>query len=186
LLLPRNQTLSRRHPLKALSEDPAFLASVRDRAEQLKTVVADELRRKFGQNSATDKPYHSALEELMSNDDPPPPEKRQQLLPRGRDWGQEVLAGVHTHPSMNHLHIHIMSRDMASECMKHKKHYLSFTTSFLVQLDQFPLEEDSPRFHAGDWPSWDMECWRCGKNFKNRFRELKQHLANEFEEWKKE
>lgn len=123
---------------------------------------------------------------MSSPDPPPPPEERAALLPPGRDWSKDIVVGVHTHPSMNHLHIHIFSRDMHSDWMKHKKHYLSFNSSFLVQLDEFPLEEDSKRFSPGDWPSWDMKCWRCGKNFKNKFAALKQHLNEEFDEWKRE
>ena len=87
---------------------------------------------------------------------------------------------------MSHLHMHILSRELQSPCTKHKKHYLSFHSTFLVQLDEFPLEEGSPRFHPGDWPNWDLKCWRCGKNFKNKFAALKLHLDEEFEEWRKE
>lgn len=75
---------------------------------------------------------------------------------------------------------------MNSPWMKHKKHYLSFNTTFLLLLGDFPLQEGSPRFHPGDWPSWDMVCWRCGKNFKNKFKALKAHLEEEFEVWKQE
>lgn len=87
---------------------------------------------------------------------------------------------------MNHLHIHVLSRDMHSPWLRKKNHYLSFSTSFLVGLDEFPLEESSPRFHPGGWPSWDMKCWRCERNFRNKFRALQEHLDEEFEEWKKE
>lgn len=122
----------------------------------------------------------------MGSPNPPPPEEREALLPPGRDWLSEIKAGAHTHPSMNHMHIHIMSREMHSPCMKHKKHYLSFNSSFFVPMEDFPLEKGSVRFHPGDWPSWDMKCWRCGKDFKNKFAALKKHLDDEFDEWKKE
>jgi len=107
-------------------------------------------------------------------------------LPPGRDWHAGIIAGVHTHPSMTHMHIHIFSQDMHSPWLKHKKHYLSFNSTFLVQMDEFPLQPQSARFHPGDWPSWDMKCWRCGRNFKNKFAALKAHLEEEFEHWKKE
>jgi len=186
LLLPRKPTYYNQHPLDALSTDAAFLAEVRKRAARLKELAASELRRQYGDTSVLDQPYHSALEEMMSAPEPPPPEEQAALLPSGRDWTKDIVIGVHTHPSMNHLHIHIFSRDMHSSWMKHKKHYLSFNTSFLVQLDEFPLEKGSPRHHPGDWPSWDMKCWRCGKNFKNKFAPLKKHLEEELEEWRKE
>ncbi|KAJ4320720.1 aprataxin-like protein [Neodidymelliopsis sp. IMI 364377] len=168
------------------ASNPTFLAKIRKRVEQLKILAASELRRKYGRHSAADAPYQTALEDLMSSADLPPLEARDALLPPGRDWLAEIKAGAHTHPSMNHMHIHVMSRDMHSPCMKHKKHYLSFNSSFFVPVEDFPLEEGSARFHPGDWPSWDMKCWRCGKNFKNKFAALKKHLEEEFEEWKKE
>lgn len=153
----------------------------------MKRLAATELRRQYGQLSASDAPYQHALEEMMSSPDTPPPEAdRAALLPPGRDWLAEIVAGVHTHPSMNHLHIHVFSRDMASPWLKHKKHYLSFNSTFLVQLEEFPLEPESARFHPGDWPSWDMVCWRCGRNFRNKFKALKEHLTEEFESWKTE
>jgi len=87
---------------------------------------------------------------------------------------------------MNHFHVHVLSREMNSACVKHKKHYLSFQTSFFVGIDEFPLEEGSGRLRPGDWPSWDMVCWRCGRNFGNKFKALKEHLEEEINEWKRE
>ncbi|EDU48478.1 DcpS-C multi-domain protein [Pyrenophora tritici-repentis] len=186
LFLPRKPAYYNQHPLSALSTDPAFLAQVRTRAERLKLLAASELRRQYGDTSISDHPYQSALEEMMSAPEPPSPEEQTARLPPGRDWTKDIVIGVHTHPSMNHLHIHIFSRDMQSPWMKHKKHYLSFNSSFLVKLDEFPLEESSPRYHPSSWTSWDMKCWRCGENYKNKFAALKKHLDEEFEEWKKE
>ena len=185
LLIPRSPTYYTKQPLHILSSDPNFLAEICRRVAHLKELAASELRRLYGDVSVSDAPYQAGLEEMMSGSkDLPAPNERARLLPHGRDWEHDIVAGVHTHPSMNHLHIHVFSRDMYSLWMKHKKHYLSFTTSFLVQLESFPLEEDSERFQPGDWPSWDMKCWRCGQNYKNKFTALKQHLAAEFEEWK--
>jgi aprataxin len=185
LLMPRARKYYDQHPLHVLSQDTAFLAEVRKRVVRLEHLAAAELRRQHGDMSATDAPYQTAFEDLMSSPSPPTPEQ-EAALPPGRDWSRDVVSGVHTHPSMNHLHIHVFSRDMHSPCMKHKKHYLSFNTSFLVQMNEFPLEEGSERFAPGNWPSWDMKCWRCGKNFANKFAKLKEHLEEEFEAWKKE
>lgn len=187
LLMPRDKSVTRVHPLDALSTHSELLEKAKARVEHVKKLAASELRRLYGRVSEADKPYQKALEDLMSSSsDPPPPEERDKLLPPGRDWLNEIVVGVHTHPSMNHLHIHVFSREMHSPCLKKKKHYLSFNTSFLVGLDEFPLKEESPRFHPGDWPSWDLVCWRCGKNFKNQFAKLKEHLETEFELWKHE
>lgn len=186
LLIPRNPAYYNEHPLHLLSSNPTFLAEIQKRVARLKVLAASELRRKYGRHSASDAPYQTALEDLMNLRDPPPASEREALLPKGRNWLSEIKAGAHTHPSMNHMHIHIMSREMYSPCLKHKKHYLSFSSSFFVGVNEFPLEEDSERFHPGDWPSWDMKCWRCGENYKNKFAKLKAHLQDEFDAWKKE
>lgn len=185
MLIPRDPKVYFQHPLALLSTSPAFLEKVRARAARVKALAASELRRLYP-SSASDAPYQSALEAHMSSSDPPSPSELASLLPPGRDWEKDIVVGVHTHPSMNHLHIHVISRDMHSPWLKHKKHYLSFNSSFMVRLDEFPLEIGSPRFKPGDWPKWDMQCWRCGRNFANKFAELKRHLEGEFEEWKKE
>jgi aprataxin len=187
LLIPRKEEYYTQHPLHLLSTNPAFLLKVKDRVTHLKHLAAAELRRKYGRDSASDSPYQQALDALMSSSsDPPPPSQRDALLPPGRDWLSEIKVGVHTHPSMSHMHVHILSCDMQSECMKHKKHYLSFNSSFFVGLEEFPLEEGSERFTPGDWPKWDMKCWRCGENYQSKFAKLKGHLGEEFETWRRE
>lgn len=109
------------------------------------------------------------------------------VLPRGRDWSEDVIAGVHTHPSMSHLHIHVLSIDRQSECMRHRKHYNSFATPFLVDVEDFPLDkQETMRRSKERWLDRDLVCWRCGRNFGNKFKALKQHLEGEFEEWKKQ
>lgn len=40
--------------------------------------------------------------------------------------------GFHANPSLPQLHLHIISLDFESEYMKSKKHYMSFTSDFLV------------------------------------------------------
>ncbi|KAF2859948.1 HIT-like protein [Piedraia hortae CBS 480.64] len=109
------------------------------------------------------------------------------MFPGRREWTEEdVKSGIHANPSMAHLHIHVLSEDMVSDCMKKSNHYLSFTTDFLVGLDQFPLEKDDYRRHYGQWTTNDMKCWRCGTNFGNSMAKLKRHLLMEKEEWIKE
>lgn len=89
---------------------------------------------------------------------------------------------------MNHLHIHVISRDHYSDFLKHSKHYNSFNTPFFVDLEAFPLNEHDDRRHPGreGYLKSDLKCWRCGQNFGNKFARLKEHLAVEFEEWKSE
>jgi aprataxin len=177
LLLPRDPSKYLLHPFVAFS-DPAFLASVCQEATRLKSLAASELRRLFGSGSASDAPYLSAI-----HADPPP-----DALPSGREWTSEIMVGIHAHPSMNHLHIHVISKDRQSDSLRHRKHYNSFSTPFFVPLDDFPLAQDDVRRHPGreGYLKRDFVCWRCGKEFGNRFARLKEHLKEEFEAWKRE
>jgi len=179
LLLPRSPSHTLLHPLEALSEDAAFLALVRAEAAKLQALVGQELRRLLGGASRTEAPRTAAL---LGAVDLAPGEP----LPGGRDWEAEVKVGVHAKPSMNHLHVHVLSRDMHSVCMRHRKHYNSFNTPFLVELDAFPLAQDDPRRNPHGWSDVGLQCWRCGKAFGNRFKALKDHLDVEFEAWARE
>lgn len=175
LLLPRSAKCSLVHPFDAF-EDPEFLAAVKEETRKLKQLVASELRRMYGSFSKTD-----AVREAILNGEVELAEGEE--MPAGRDWERDVMAGVHAHPSMNHLHVHVLSVDRYSECLKHRRHYNSFSTEFFVPLEAFPLARDDPRRTEG-YLQRNFLCWRCGKNFGNHFARLKEHLAVEFEAWK--
>ncbi|KAH6686176.1 HIT-like domain-containing protein [Plectosphaerella plurivora] len=166
LLLPRSRKHNLLHPFEAF-EDPEFLASVQKEVIKLKALVASELR-------------------PILNGDAEPDDTGE--LPPGRDWEADVKIGIHAHPSMNHLHIHVLSRDMHSPCLHHRKHYNSFNTPFLIDVADFPMAKDDPRWHPGHagYMKRDLVCWRCGANFKNQFKKLNDHLNVEFESWKRE
>ena len=177
LILPRDLRISALHPFEALA-DPKFLQSIRDEIVGVKRTVASELRRLFGKYSATE----AARNEALAADDPP------KELPTGRDWEAEIMVGIHAHPSMSHMHVHVMSRDRHSVALKHRKHYNSFSTRFFVPLDDFPLSEEDERRYPDEtkYLAEEMKCWRCDKNYGNKFKALKEHLDEEFEAWKNE
>ena len=83
LLLPRfHETL---HPFEAF-EDLELLGSVQQEAKKLRTFVAKELRRKYGQFSAKEQARERALngdDEILDGQD----------LPIGRDWEKDVMVG---------------------------------------------------------------------------------------------
>jgi aprataxin len=176
LLLPRDASKYLQHPFDAF-EDPIFLSLVQNKLKELVPLAAAELRRKYSRFSAKEAARNTAL----GSDDPP------EILPQGRNWSREIVNGIHAHPSMTHLHIHILSQDRVSECMRHKKHYNSFATPFLVPIRDFPLEKDDSRRHPGreGYLDSDLKCWRCGKNFGKKFKDLKTHLDEELEDWKR-
>ncbi|XP_060773253.1 aprataxin isoform X2 [Neoarius graeffei] len=41
--------------------------------------------------------------------------------------------GYHTIPSMSHVHLHVISQDFDSPCLKNKKHWNSFTTDYFIE-----------------------------------------------------
>jgi aprataxin len=158
LILPRDPIKQTQHPSEAF-QDTAFFAKVKLEAAKWRSLAAKELARTLC-----------------------PPTKS---IPE-RDWEAEIKVGIHSVPSMHHLHIHVISRDMHSPCMKHKKHYNSFTTPFFVGLDEFPLTKEEEDARKRNWHKGDMICWRCERNFENKFTAFKQHLDKEFEEWKEQ
>jgi aprataxin len=177
LLLPRNPSKYLLHPHEAFT-DPEFLSKCRTAVTSAAQLAAKELQRLLGQFSTTDAPRLAALE------------KGDETIPQGRDWSKEIRIGAHAHPSMTHLHIHIISRDMHSECLRHRKHYNSFNTDFFIPLEDYPLREEderrSTKHQNANLKDVSFKCWRCGRNFGNRFKELKGHLEEEFGAWRKE
>ncbi|KAL8876454.1 MAG: hypothetical protein Q9198_005350 [Flavoplaca austrocitrina] len=182
LLLPRRPDKQLLHPFEAL-QDPEFLASIQQEVRKLRILAAKELQRRFGKYSAKEEEREKAMEKAFNGTG----EFDESTLPPGRDWSKDVISGIHTHPSMAHLHIHVLSRDHHSECMRHRKHYNSFETEFLVDVDDFPLTEtDAKRRRKAKFLDEDLVCWRCGRNFRSKFAKLKHHLDEEFEQWKAE
>ncbi|KAK0645715.1 HIT-like domain-containing protein [Cercophora newfieldiana] len=178
LLLPRSPEHYGLHPHDAF-KDLEFLAMMKEEAASAARIAAAELGRQLSPFSATSKARNEAMDAGVPFDD----------LPPGRDYLPDIRIGIHAHPSMAHLHVHIISRDMHSDRLKHRKHYNSFNTSFFIPVADYPLADDDERrrtsFQNANL-SRDFVCWRCKKVFGNRFAELKRHLEEEFESWKKE
>lgn len=179
LVLPRDQKKTLVHPFEAF-DDAEFLKACKVETERVKTMVASELRRKYGRFSEQEK----ARIEAMDSETPPD----ESDLPHGRDWTRDLLVGIHAGPSMANLHIHVLSPDRHSPCLKHRKHYNSFSTPFLIPLDAFPLAHDDPRREPGKqgYLNRDFLCWRCQRSFGKDVKSLKAHLSEEFEGWKSE
>ena len=53
----------------------------------------------------------------------------------GKDSSLKFQHGYHAVPSMMRLHMHIISRDFDSPCLKTKKHWNSFTTEFFLPAE---------------------------------------------------
>ncbi|KAM3442363.1 hypothetical protein NHJ13734_002380 [Beauveria thailandica] len=198
LILPRSPAVNLQHPFDALA-DPALLAHVRAQVARTRALVAvqraaGELRAHLERFSRAEAARQAVLDGEEEEEEEEAAAAVQgggqeiPMLPPGRDWAAEVICGVHAVPSMSHLHVHVLSRDMHSHKMKHRKHYNSFATPFLVDIDDFPLAQDDPRrdTRREGYLDWDLRCWRCERNFGNKFAQLKEHLEQEFDEWKRE
>ncbi|KAG6014988.1 hypothetical protein E4U41_004721 [Claviceps citrina] len=205
LLLPRSPAHSLLHPFVAF-QDAAFLDQVRRQVAQLRRLVATELQRQLGRYSHAERARQAVLDgaevEVEVNDAPQEGGGEQEEegaaaaagssrpippLPPGRDWDAEIITGVHAAPSMSHLHIHVLSRDMHGRSLRHRAHYNSFQTGFLVDLADFPLPAADPRLEPACKAALlrsELRCWRCGRGFGNGFKRLKDHLEDEFTAWR--
>ncbi|KFM25649.1 Aprataxin [Auxenochlorella protothecoides] len=77
------------------------------------------------------------------------------MLERARGWSAARAAedpslpafrcGFHALPSMPQLHLHVISQDFDSPCLKTKQHYNSFTTPFFLDAERWVI----PRLQAG-------------------------------------
>ncbi|KAH3678136.1 hypothetical protein WICMUC_001700 [Wickerhamomyces mucosus] len=96
-----------------------------------------------------------------------------------------VKYGVHAVPSLNNLHIHIISQDFQSVRLKNRHHYNSFVTEFFVEFKDLPLEKNDHRLNTTkmeyNCKNDDLICPYCDENFKNKFAKFKIHLKEEFE-----
>ncbi|KIL69692.1 hypothetical protein M378DRAFT_68635 [Amanita muscaria Koide BX008] len=109
----------------------------------------------------------------------------------GFKW--EIWMGFHGAPSMAHLHLHVLSADLCSEKMKHKKHYNSFhpkhgfflhIETVLAWLDATPTYRASMininQATYGKILKEPLSCFHCSKQLKD-MPTLKGHLQDEWE-----
>lgn len=138
LVMPRDPKKTRLVPQDAF-EDADFLEDCRREVAKARHMVAEELRRRYGRLSKTEQPRLAAMESEDLPDE----------LPSGRDWEAHIISGIHSRPSMQHIHIHVLSPDMVNDRMQTDHHYQSFNSKFLVPLDQFPMARDDIRTPQG-------------------------------------
>ena len=90
--------------------------------------------------------------------------------------------GFHAVPSMARLHMHVVSRDFDSVCLKHKKHWNSFTTEFFLDATWVLSSlEESGRVKLKEKAYYEsllkrsLRCHVCGEEQTNLPR-LKSHI----------
>lgn len=109
----------------------------------------------------------------------------------------DIWIGFHAVPSMEHIHLHVLSADLCSERMKIKKHYNSFhpKLGFFLHVDQilswFDAEisyfENISKLLPTEYEHLlkkPLICFHCDAEKKN-MPTLKAHLKEEWEKLKK-
>ena len=108
------------------------------------------------------------------------------LVPSLATPGRERMRiGFHAIPSMNQVHLHVISDDYNSPSLKNKKHWNSFTTSFFISpttlLDRMAsgsawVLSDEERSQYQGILKGPLRCHRCAVVFPN-IPKLKAHVS---------
>ena len=98
----------------------------------------------------------------------------------------EFRFGYHAIPSMSQVHLHVISQDFDSPCLKNKKHWNSFTTEYFVSSDkvirELKIEGEVSTLSAKEGKELlakDLMCHKCDYKPKN-LPDLKKHLKTHF------
>ncbi|XP_078613719.1 aprataxin-like [Branchiostoma floridae x Branchiostoma japonicum] len=109
--------------------------------------------------------------------------KGQELIDKTEDAKHlSFRLGYHAIPSMSHLHLHVISQDFDSPCLKHKKHWNSFTTNYFIDSSDV-MEELEKEGKIADKGSRNerlkdpLRCHVCKKEQVN-MPKLKAHILS--------
>ncbi|TKS68224.1 Aprataxin [Collichthys lucidus] len=92
--------------------------------------------------------------------------------------------GYHAIPSLSHLHLHVISQDFDSPCLKNKKHWNSFTTDYLINShDVIQMLETDGKVTVKEGTSellkLPLRCHVCHREIPT-IPALKEHLKSHF------
>ncbi|XP_060915093.1 aprataxin isoform X2 [Labrus mixtus] len=92
--------------------------------------------------------------------------------------------GYHAIPSMSHVHLHVISQDFDSPCLKNKKHWNSFTTDYFIEShDVIQMLETDGKVAVTEGTSellkLPLRCHMCRKELPT-IPALKEHLKSHF------
>ncbi|XP_023274266.1 aprataxin isoform X3 [Seriola lalandi dorsalis] len=92
--------------------------------------------------------------------------------------------GYHAIPSMSHVHLHVISQDFDSPCLKNKKHWNSFTTDYFIEShDVIEMLDTNGRVTvkegANELLKLPLRCHMCRKELPT-IPALKDHLKSHF------
>ncbi|KAM6170644.1 aprataxin [Rhynchocyon petersi] len=121
-----------------------------------------------------------------------------ELLKHMHSVGEEVIAdcagssklrfrlGYHAIPSMSHVHLHVISQDFDSPCLKNKKHWNSFNTEYFLDSQAvIKMVQESGRVTVGEGMSellkLPLRCHECQQLLPS-MPQLKEHLRKHWPE----
>ncbi|XP_072261331.1 aprataxin isoform X2 [Pyxicephalus adspersus] len=92
--------------------------------------------------------------------------------------------GYHAIPSMSHIHLHVISQDFDSPCLKNKKHWNSFTTEYFLDsqevIDMIKLKgKVEVKDGTSELLKSPLKCNVC-KVQQATIPQLKEHLKKHF------
>ena len=91
--------------------------------------------------------------------------------------------GFHAIPSMAQVHMHVISQDFHSPCLKTKKHWNSFNTEYFIPVEKLlellknhgTVGSKIRQENKSDLLKMDLQCNQCDRKLKN-MPDLKSHL----------
>ncbi|XP_037348419.1 aprataxin isoform X2 [Talpa occidentalis] len=115
-----------------------------------------------------------------------------ELLKHMHSVGEKVIAdsaasskfrfrlGYHAIPSMSHVHLHVISQDFDSPCLKNKKHWNSFNTEYFLESQAvIEMVQETGRVTVRDGTSellkLPLRCHECQQLLPS-IPQLKEHL----------
>jgi aprataxin len=121
-----------------------------------------------------------------------------ELLKHMHTVGEKVIAdfagssklrfrlGYHAIPSMSHVHLHVISQDFDSPCLKNKKHWNSFNTEYFLESQaviKMVQEAGQVTVHDGtsELLKLPLRCHECQQLLPS-IPQLKEHLRKHWTE----
>ncbi|KAH8277473.1 hypothetical protein KR026_011386 [Drosophila bipectinata] len=108
---------------------------------------------------------------------------------KGARW-EDFKVGFHAEPSMQRVHLHVISKDFDSPSLKTKKHWNSFNTDLFVPFEKLfaQVEKDNcfnrlPKSLKDELLAKPLLCNQCRFTSTN-LPTLKEHLAEHYREKK--
>ena len=110
-----------------------------------------------------------------------------QIIEKFKDKDIEFRYGFHAIPSMSQIHMHVISQDFISPCLKTKKHWNSFNTNYFVEAEtvlKYLSKEgcipSTVEMEAKKWLLQDVKCHKCSHKPRGMGIPFKQHLEEHY------